>query len=100
MNIIPINGASPITPFQSAFGAQKVGNDTSPFKGMFTDAVQNLEQLNGIKGQDGAALTLGNLDDIGAMQVNSQKAEVALQMLVQMRNKVLEGYQEILRINV
>lgn len=99
MNIIPVSSGSAITPFQSAFGTTKA-QDSSPFKGMFADAVSNLENLNSIKGEDGVALSIGNLDDIGQMQINSQKAEVALQLLVQMRNKVLDSYQEIMRINV
>lgn len=101
MNIIPINSNSAITPFKSAFAddAPKTA-ESSMFKDMFTDAVGNLEELNEIKSQDTVALTLGNIDDIGAMQVNSQKAEVALQLLVQTRNKVVESYQEIMRINV
>lgn len=99
MYIVPISSNSAITPFQSAFAPAKTG-DATAFKGMFSDAVSNLEELNSIKNQDSVALMLGNLDDIGAMQVNSEKAEVALQMLVQMRNKVLDGYQEIMRINI
>jgi flagellar hook-basal body complex protein FliE len=99
MNIIPISGASSITPFQSAFAAP-VLKGSSPFRDMFTGAVGNLEELNAIKDQDAIALSLGNIDDIGAMQVNSQKAEVALQLLVQMRNRVLESYQEIMRISI
>lgn len=98
MNIVPISSNPPITPFKSAFEAEKPNGD-SMFKGMFTDALQNLEDLNAIKSQDAVALSLGNIDDIGAMQVNAQKAEVALNLLVQMRNKVLDSYQEILRIN-
>lgn len=102
MYIIPINGNSAITPFQSALptAAAAPTGDKAAFQGMFQDAVTNLEELNAIKNQDTIALTLGNLDDIGAMQVNSEKAEVALQMLVQMRNKMLEGYQEIMRTNI
>ncbi len=97
--IIPVSGASQITPFQSAFTPQKTGG-ASPFRDMFSGAVSNLEELNAIKDQDAIALSLGNIDDIGAMQVNSEKADTALQLLIQMRNKVLESYQEIMRISI
>lgn len=99
MNIIPISSNSSITPLQSLFAPEKSGGETA-FKGMFSDAVDNLEQLNSAKGQDAVALSTSNIDDIAAMQINSQKAEVSLQMLVQMRNKVLDSYQEIMRINI
>lgn len=100
MYIVPISTGSAITPFKSAFAAEKAVPTENSFQNMFSDAVSNLEGLNEIKAQDGVALSLGNIDDIGQMQVNSQKAEVALQLLVQMRNKILDSYQEILRINV
>lgn len=100
MNIVPISTGAGITPFKSAFAAEKVAPEGNSFQNMFSDAVSNLEELNEIKKQDGIALSLGNLDDIGQMQINSEKAEVALQLLVQMRNKVIDSYQEIMRINV
>ncbi|MCL2033865.1 MAG: flagellar hook-basal body complex protein FliE [Oscillospiraceae bacterium] len=100
MNIIPVSSNSAITPFQSAFPAAAKTKEPTTFQSMFEDAVSNIENLNSIKDQDSFDLALGNLDDIGAMQVNSQKAEVALQLFVQMRNRIIESYQEILRINV
>lgn len=99
MNIVSIGGNSAITPFKSAFAAEKP-QDATTFKSMFNDAVSNIENLNKIKEQDAYNLSLGNLDDIGAMQTNSQKAEVAFQLLVQMRNKIVESYQEIMRFGV
>lgn len=98
MAVIPISGSA-IVPFTSAFAPEKTA-PSSPFRDMFTGAVSNLEELNAIKDQDAIALSLGNIDDIGAMQVNSQKADVALQLLIQMRNRVLESYQEITRLSV
>lgn len=100
MNIIPISSSPAITPFKSAFAAEKAAPTENSFQNMFSEAVSNLEDLNSVKSQDGIALSLGNIDDIGQMQTNSQKAEVALQLLVQMRNKVLDSYQEIMRMNV
>jgi flagellar hook-basal body complex protein FliE len=40
------------------------------------------------------------MDDVATMMINSERATTAFQLMVQMRNNVLEGYQEIMRMNV
>lgn len=99
MNIIPISGMPLIAPLAQNQTVQNNGTAV-PFKDMLKNAVGDLEELNAVKDQDAIDLALGNIDDIGQVQVNAQKAEVALQLLVQMRNKILDGYNEIMRMNV
>ncbi|HHY51845.1 MAG TPA: flagellar hook-basal body complex protein FliE [Clostridiales bacterium] len=72
----------------------------SPFRSMLEDAMKNVQQTNEVKEQDSLLLATGDVDDIAAININAEKAEVAMQMLVQMRNKLLDAYQEIMRINI
>lgn len=114
MNIIPISSLidtgltprvqSPITVGGKVAGTvggiPATGGNLSAFKSIFEDALASVDALNQAKDQDSYALSVGEIDDIGAMMVNSQKADVAFQMVVQMRNKVLDAYSEIMRMNV
>ncbi len=100
MNIIPISSY----PVQSlsvpqAAKTQNAGS-VSPFRSMLEDAMKNVQQTNEVKEQDSLLLATGDVDDIAAININAEKAEVAMQMLVQMRNKLLDAYQEIMRINI
>ena len=70
------------------------------FRSVLADAVQEVETLNRVKDEDALALAAGELDDIGAMMVHAEQAQTAFQMMVQMRNKLVDAYTEILRMNV
>lgn len=64
------------------------------------------EALAGVEGaQDAAALAAqrlatGEIRDVAEVTIASEKATLSLQLLIQVRNKVLEAYQEIIRMPV
>lgn len=45
-------------------------------------------------------LATGEIRDVAEVMIASEKATLALQLTVQVRNKVLEAYQEIMRMPV
>lgn len=45
-------------------------------------------------------LATGQIDDAHQVPIAAVKAELATSMLVQVRNKALEGYNELMRINL
>ena len=96
MNIIPISSLPHRTP-PTGTAAKAPSSD---FKGLFDKLMSEINETNTQKAQDAVGLATGDIDDIASMTANSLKAEVALQMLVQTRNRLLEGYQEIMRLNV
>lgn len=62
-----------------------------------------LEQLEGVAGQaDTMAqrLVTGQVQDLSQVTVASEKARLAIELAVQLRNKALEAYQEIMRMPV
>lgn len=75
-------------------------NDSSPFVTLFQDAVINMENLDAIKSNDSYNLSIGDVDNIAEMMIHSERAQVAFQLMVQMRNKILDSYSEIMRMNV
>ena len=100
MNIIPIS-SYPVQSTSVPQAAQpRASSSVTPFHSMFEDALQNLNQANQVKDLDSQLLATGDVDDIAAVGIRAEKAEVAMQLLVQMRNKLLDAYQEIMRINV
>lgn len=99
MNIIPISAHPAQT--SSVPGVENAKSASNlPFKDMFETALKNIDEADAQKAQDTIALAMGEVDDLAAIANNSLKAEVALQLLVQLRNKALDGYQELMRINV
>lgn len=47
-----------------------------------------------------AALAAGEVDDISQVVVAGEKADIALQLTLQVRNKIVEAYQEMMRMQV
>lgn len=79
---------------------KSVGGSETPFTTMFQDALQNVQEQDAVKNSDSYNLAIGDVDDLGELMTNSTRAQVAFELLVQMRNKVLDSYQEIMRMNV
>lgn len=107
MNIIPLGSAFPqqVSSVPGIGGAQPGGNasglhDGVPFATLFRSAIANAEATAAVSRADSIALALGEIDDIGAMNVNSARASLAFELLVQLRNRVLEAYQEMMRMTV
>ena len=70
------------------------------FKKIFQDVVKNVEDTEAVTKMDAYNLSIGNMDDLHTMIINAAKADVALQTMVQLRNKFLDANSEIMRINL
>jgi flagellar hook-basal body complex protein FliE len=71
-----------------------------PFKDMLTDAINNVKSTQSTADKDMLKLASGQTDDLHSVMINSAKADLAIQTLVQVRNKAVEAYNEIMRINL
>ena len=65
--------------------------------------VDSLKKANALQIQSDertAALAAGRVEDISEVMVAAQKAEIALNLTLQLRNRALSAYQEIMRMQV
>lgn len=70
------------------------------FGDLFAEAISNadaLEKKGGLLAED---LATGKLDNIHEIMINTQKSEIAMQLVLQVRNKVLDAYREISRMQI
>jgi len=70
------------------------------FGKVFQDAIENVEKTEAATEADAYNLSIGKMDDMHTMMINAAKADLALQTFVQLRNKALEAYSEIMRTNL
>lgn len=64
---------------------------------------QAIGEVNGLQQQSDqmkTQLLTGQVDDIHQVMIAAEKADLAFQLTVQIRNKVIEAYQEIMRMQV
>lgn len=96
-----ISGIAPIMPLgpniSSGDGTQKTGADFSKF---LTEALNQVEALQ--KNADVASLQLatGQVDDLSSVMVALEKASLSLSLTVATRDKVLDAYNQIIRMQI
>ncbi|MBX9703810.1 MAG: flagellar hook-basal body complex protein FliE [Silvanigrellaceae bacterium] len=75
-------------------------NGKTQFLDMMNKAIQEVNQ--GVKEGEKASMDLaaGKTSNIHETMLAVTKAELGFNMLVQMRNKVIEAYQEVMRMQV
>lgn len=80
-----------------SIGAQENGKPFSEFLG---DALNTVSSLENKSHQAGLDLAAGRIQDLSEVTIASEKAIIALQLTMQIRNKVVEAYQEVMRMQV
>ena len=78
-------------------------NDTGAFKMLF-DAAKNAAydttKLQNIAENTTTDFVTGKIDNIHKVLIDQEKANVALQFTVELRNKAIDAYKEIMRLQM
>ena len=96
MEFTPIRPIEPLwTPAASQTGAQAQDPTQSLFASVFQSAIQNVRDTN-VEYQ----LSTGQLDNPADLTLAASKATNAAVLLMEMRNKALDAYNELMRISL
>ena len=103
MFIVPLT--SSITPMEKTMGANAVTKTEetegeATFLDVFKSLVDNVKETDAQVQQDAIDLMLGDIDDLAQVQVNLEKAETAVDLLVTVKNNAVDAYNEIMRMSV
>lgn len=75
--------------------------DAGPsFADTLKEAVGNVNQLHLDSDKKMQELSTGKTDDIAGVMLAAEKADIALRAMVQVRNKIIDAYQEIMKMQV
>ncbi|MBP7254394.1 MAG: flagellar hook-basal body complex protein FliE [Negativicutes bacterium] len=92
-----------LMPVKASF-VDTIGNqqqvETKSFGEFLSDS---LKEVNTLKKQSEVAnmkLAAGQVEDISEVVIAGEKASIAVQLTMQVRNKMVEAYQEIMRMQV
>ncbi|MCC7174670.1 MAG: flagellar hook-basal body complex protein FliE [Bryobacterales bacterium] len=88
---IPLAGPSPATAAAGQPGA---------FRRVLEGAIGGVEQSRAEAAQAVESLLTGQGGELHATLLAAQRAELALELFLQTRNKVVEAYQEIMRMQL
>lgn len=102
--LTPMEKMTPLTPISPdakesrAKGASSPGE--SPFGAIFRSAVGNVKETDAEFKESQYLLATGQLDNPAATMIAAYKSQTAVNMLIQLRNKALDAYSELSRINL
>lgn len=76
------------------------GNGGSPFTDIFRSAIDAVKTTDQEKTEMEYLMATGQLDNPALLTIASSKAQLSVDLLVQLRNKSMDAYNELMRINL
>lgn len=98
--ISPIERLTPISAMPGAGGVDSDFGSAGSFGTVFQAAIENVKQTDQEKREAEYLLATGQLDNPALLTIASTKSELAVSLLVQLRNKALDAYTELTRISL
>ncbi|MDQ4138674.1 MAG: flagellar hook-basal body complex protein FliE [Actinomycetota bacterium] len=99
---MPVSGISGVSGIAPAFPATTVPGATAPsasaFGNVLTSAVENLQSAQQTSSQLAVAAATGDLTDIHQATIAATRAAVTLELVSTVRNKGVEAFNEIMRM--
>ncbi len=102
MNPIEIKALQPQSILESrpANGVLKSVKPETSFADLLTRAVGSVDQAMKVSDQNIENFIAGKTDNVHDVMIGMQKAQISFQMMVEIRNKAIETYQEISRMQI
>ena len=96
--------AAPVTGLGSVGSVGTLGTSGSAgsggFGSMLTNAISSLNQTQNTASADSVALATGQATDVTQVVTDVEKANLEMQLAVQVRNKAVDAYQELMRMQI
>lgn len=92
-NIINLLSESPVT-------SKTTDSPSGSFSDILTEAMNTVSETDSADKASTLELLSGGSDDFSGLLLDAQKAEISLNLALQIRNKMLEAYKEIMTMQV
>lgn len=70
------------------------------FAAQMTEAIQEVNQLQATAKADTTAYQMGETNDVAAVMLSKHKASIGFESTLQVRNKLLSAYKDIMNMSV
>jgi len=103
MTIEALSAIASALPSMNAAAAGASITGATPMAGTFDKLVHSLQDINAqmsINQQAIESLAVGQSDDLHRVMMNLESTKLAFDLTLQIRNKVLDAYQELMRMQV
>ncbi|MBP9020013.1 MAG: flagellar hook-basal body complex protein FliE [Syntrophobacterales bacterium] len=100
MNDIIIGGKGALTPVEPGKAAKEESGAQTPFGTVLKQTIRDINNLQLKADQAIAKVEVDNSASIHEAMVALEKADISFKAMMQVRNKIIEAYQEIMRMQV
>ncbi len=94
------SGLSPLSPKLPSIGGGAAKSEGADFGDALKQAVGALGQLGAKADASSLSLAKGDPIDIHEVMLNTEQASLGFSMALQVRNKLIDAYQEVMRMSV
>lgn len=98
LKISSLTPLSPLAPPESSSASTESAG--SPFKDVLNSAIQEVEGARANANQSVQRFLSGEGDDLHSTILATQRADLEFQMFLQVRNKVVSAYQEVMKMQM
>lgn len=95
-----IDNATANLKIQEHLSKQETSGASDDFGKLLTDALKDVNSSQQESRGKQEALMAGQPVDVDDLMITMERASIAMQLTMQVRNKVLEAYQEVMRTQI
>ncbi|HWR19201.1 MAG TPA: flagellar hook-basal body complex protein FliE [Clostridia bacterium] len=100
MAIDSVNNISSLLNVLNTTGSSTTENTGTNFSDLLKDAIGQVENVQTKNDVNSLQLLSGQSTDIHTSLITAQKAELTFNLAVQVRNKVIDAYNEVMRMQL
>lgn len=100
MNIQSMGGISPLWVDQSVETADKQNKQPTLFADIFQSAIDNVKEADALKNDAQYRLATGQMDNPAESTIIATQWTTSVELLVQLRTRALDAYNELMRISL
>src|SRR5208283_638941 len=91
----PLSGVSQLSQANAGVGIGKAADERSDFASQLQTAFNHIEQLHTDADKQIAGLLNGQGEDIHKVMIAVEKANISFQLMMQVRNKIIQAYRDV-----
>jgi flagellar hook-basal body complex protein FliE len=95
-----VSGISSLSQIKTELAAPATQSGGTSFNNIFSSAIGEVESASSNAAKSVEQFLSGNGDDLHTTILATQRAELEFQMFMQVRNKVVSAYQEIMKMQM
>lgn len=96
--VTPISGVTSVLPTSYVDTTRQTSGATTDFGSVFAGAVDNLQQLQSTSNELAVKAVTGDLNDIHQATIAATRAQVTMEVVAAVRNKGVEAFNDIMRM--